>query len=311
VSNPSAPLPFGIRHVPGFVSPEAEREIEADIDEDDFWKEGFDVQRRVQRFRLSKSAGSGSDDDEEGDEKAHAAAAPASLRRLSERLAEETGLSARYACVEDIPILRSKGQTRKGDYASNHIVTTFESRRRRCPAGCRRCFVACVPVGKTAVQHLNRPARRSASCWSLESRDHWFDVRMDRGSMLVRTGDCLHNWRTSFVDAFDSSCNSGNSFSTNDTVRIIKFYSLLERSEEENCEDNDEAFGYIPKPSDMLRCTQPMPPLHDLLTIIVTTSPVKSNPSTELLERAMDTFMHGGPDFAYKCRKVIVCGTCR
>jgi hypothetical protein len=169
-----------------------------------------------------------------------------------------------------------------------------------------------VPVGKTAVQHLNRPARRSASCWSLESRDHWFDVRMDRGSMFVRTGDCLHNWRTSFVDAFDSSCNSGNNFSTNDTVRIIKFYSLLERPEEENCEDTDEAFGYIPKPSDMLRSAQPMPPLHDLLTIIVTTSPVKSNPSTELLERAMDTFMHGGPDFAYKCRKVIVCGTfCR
>jgi hypothetical protein len=126
--------------------------------------------------------------------------------------------------------------------------------------------------------------------------------------MLVRTGDCLHNWRTSIVDAFDSNYDSGNNVSTTDTVRVIKLYSLLEKSGEEEGEDNDESFGYTPKPSDMSGRTRPMPPLHDLLTIIVTTSPVKSNPSTELLERAMDTFIHGGPDFAYKCRKVIICG---
>ena len=51
-----------------------------------------------------------------------------------------------------------------------------------------------------------------------------------------------------------------------------------------------------------------MPPLPQLLTIIITTSPVKSTPSTELIERAMETFRHGGEEFAYHCPKVIVCG---
>jgi len=47
------------------------------------------------------------------------------------------------------------------------------------------------------------------------------------------------------------------------------------------------------------------------LTIIVTTSPIKSNPSTELLEKTFDTFHYGGYDFAYKCPKVIICDGCR
>ena len=54
-----------------------------------------------------------------------------------------------------------------------------------------------------------------------------------------------------------------------------------------------------------------MPPLEDILTIIVTTSPIKSNPSTELLEKTFSTFPNGGPEFAYKCRKLIVCDGCR
>ncbi|VEU35822.1 unnamed protein product [Pseudo-nitzschia multistriata] len=50
-----------------------------------------------------------------------------------------------------------------------------------------------------------------------------------------------------------------------------------------------------------------MPKLEDLLTVVVTTSPVKSNPSTELLEKVFDTFKKCGHDFAYKCHKVIIC----
>jgi len=55
----------------------------------------------------------------------------------------------------------------------------------------------------------------------------------------------------------------------------------------------------------------PMPPLEDVLTVIVTTSPIKSNPSTELLEMTFKSFPNAGDDFAYKCRKVIVCDGCR
>ena len=56
---------------------------------------------------------------------------------------------------------------------------------------------------------------------------------------------------------------------------------------------------------------KPLPLLSDLLTIIVTTSPIRSHPSTKLLEHTFDTFIHGGDDFAYNCRKVIICDGCR
>jgi hypothetical protein len=132
---------------------------------------------------------------------------------------------------------------------------------------------------------------------------------MDRGSLLVRSGDCIHSWRTRLVDAFDNSGAPGKDIGTTDVVRIIKFYTLLESSEENGCDDTDESFGYTTSPLDVAFRPHPMPAVQDLITIIITTSPIKSNPSTELLERAMDTFIHGGPDFAFKCRKVIVCGT--
>mmetsp|Transcript_19526 Transcript_19526/g.29383 ORF Transcript_19526/g.29383 Transcript_19526/m.29383 type:complete len:541 (-) Transcript_19526:57-1679(-) len=51
--------------------------------------------------------------------------------------------------------------------------------------------------------------------------------------------------------------------------------------------------------------------LADYLTVVVTTSPIRSNPSTELLEKTFDTFHYGGYDFAYRCQKVIICDGCR
>lgn len=54
-----------------------------------------------------------------------------------------------------------------------------------------------------------------------------------------------------------------------------------------------------------------VPPLEELLTIIVTTSPIRSHPSTELLERVFETFTMCGPEFAFKCRKLIICDGCR
>jgi len=71
-----------------------------------------------------------------------------------------------------------------------------------------------------------------------------------------------------------------------------------------------DAFGFMGKP-ETSQCDLPMPPLEQVLTIIVTTSPIKSNPSTEVIEKTFDTFKMAGHDFAVKCRKVIVCDGCR
>ena len=42
------------------------------------------------------------------------------------------------------------------------------------------------------------------------------------------------------------------------------------------------------------------------MTIIITTSPVRSNPSTLLLEETISTFHQAGPEFQ-ACKKILVC----
>jgi len=48
-------------------------------------------------------------------------------------------------------------------------------------------------------------------------------------------------------------------------------------------------------------------PLKDLLTIVVTTSPIISNPCTDMIEKVFSTFYFAGYDFATSCPKVIIC----
>jgi hypothetical protein len=344
VSNPSAPIPAGIQRIAGFVSPEDEARIDREVDDDKFWKEGFDVRKRVQRFRLTTTSEADADRDAATTATAPSTAegecrpreeAPPSLLRLSDRLRAETGLAAQYVSVEEIPVAGFQGM-RKGEFASEHVVTTFDSP----PFGSSengtnnddndhpRFFVACVPIGRSAIQHLNKPSRRSANCWKLESPHHWFDVRINRGSLHVRHGECLEGWRSCFVASLEfEEKMDGQQFNTSasacDMIRVIKFCALPSGGKETTDEEEKkvksrigkgrDGFGYNPDVQEDARgsvCPNPMPPLPDLLTIVVTTSPIRSNPSTELLEKAMESFALGGTEFAYRCRKVIVCGAC-
>jgi hypothetical protein len=329
VSNPSAPIPAGIQHVPGFVSPLDEILIEREIDDNLYWKEGFDVKRRVQRFRLSAETNADNDAAAAASEEKEClpmTEIPPSLLRLSDRFREETGLVAQRVTVEEIPVAGFQGM-RKGEFASEHVVTTFDSPPLgpdQENSGSGPFFVACVPIGRSVIQHVNRPSRRSANCWRLESPNHWFDVQINRGSLYVRRGESLHSWRSCFVASIeeeeeeDERGGSVNSASACETIRVIKFYAIPaggddEQEDEEkavsrNSEERD-AFGYKPDVDEAYSRPNPMPPLPDLLTIVVTTSPIRSNPSTELLEKAMDTFAFGGTEFAHSSRKVIVCGT--
>jgi len=198
------------------------------------------------------------------------------------------------------------------------------------------------------VQHYNRPGKRRVHHWSLLTSDHYTDLRLGHGSLLVKWGQFLHEWRTRFVaTTTTTTANSGVDTDSNAdidsdrseaSVLVVKFYTLpsadnddatgvnggaansdVAQPEEDIGDNNDDDsdsdgddFGYVggsgPIPMRLRLAPSSPPSLEELLTIIVTTSPIKSNPSTEMLERAMDTYLHGGTDFAYRCRKVIVCG---
>jgi hypothetical protein len=301
LSNPSVPLPLGLWSVADFVTEDQEATILQEIEANKFTLEGFHQRRRVQRYNEGLTS----------------TTTPTSLRDLKDRLEKLTGRCVQDVIIEEYEKLKWEIG---GEHASNHVVATFESsnpcRCRMTPVGDEdngkdndkdnknndacSCLVAQIPLRKSAIQHLNRPARRRGECWTLETPNHWTDVHMEQRSLLVKTDDCLSNWRTRVSAGSESP----------DSVLVIKFYSFPDNSGGENkttLVEGDNIFGYVPSDQDRIGRSGLAPPLEDMLTIIVTTSPIKSNPSTEVIERTLETFIHAGPDFAYKCRKVFVC----
>jgi hypothetical protein len=287
VSNAFVPLPKGLWFQGDFLGRQEEEKILEEINEGKFMWEGFDERRRVQRYSFYE---------DEGGEPI-----PQSLVALRDRLHQVTGRKALQLAVEECAVAWWSPP-------SKSRLTTFESGSHcSChdPSACS-CFVAQIPLGKAAIQHVNKPLKRQANCWDLESPDHWTDVLMGRGSLLIKTGDCLWNWRSQLKASPVCSEN----------VYLVTFYTLPTSSSSsehpgsipQNRVDHPDQFGYVPSGEDRIPLPdEPMPPIEDLLTIIITTSPIKSNPSTEVIEKAMQSFLLGGPDFAYKCRKVIVC----
>lgn len=285
VSNPSVPLPEGIWFQRDFVGEQEERDIIREIGGADFRWEGFDNRRRVQRYRFETTLNDGNGNDQ-------CSTPPLSLVRLRERLENVLNLKAMHVAVEEYSV-GSKRAT-SGEYNLHQEVSSFESVA-VCSCATCSCFVAQIPLRKAATQLFNKPKNRQVTCWGLESPDHWTDVLMDRGSLLVKSKDFLWNWRSRTKASPECS----------ESVYILRFYTL---PEEHNGSLEHEVFGYVPsKHDEYLSPDLPIPPLEDLLTIIITTSPIKSNPSTEVLEKAMETFVNGGSEFAFKCRKVIVC----
>lgn len=283
VANPSFKVPEGLIAYSDFVSLAEEHDLLQAIDESDYSWEGFDQRRKVQRFSFN-------------DKTSKEAAEP--FCKLRDKIKNITGWKATHIAIEEYAVDKVAFS---GDFASNQTVTTFES-----PAICStqessKCFIAQIPLKKAALQHLNKPKQRKVECWNLESANHCSDIYMARGSLFVKSTDCLWNWRSRVAASRE----------TDDCVTLLKFYSLSKEAlfQSKSAEDSSmDSFGYVPSSDDPAPSSgECMPPLEELLTIIVTTSPIKSNPSTEVLEKAMQTFVLGGTDFAYKCRKVIVC----
>lgn len=308
VSNPSVPLPGGVQTIPEFVSEQESHEILNSIDARKYVWEGFDQRRRLQRYILSPSSTNGLCELDENDDGMYPLEeAPSALVQLRDRLHEATGLSPTHAALELHPFHKHWSSRRRSDYASNHTVTTFESPTICADDDCR-CLVAQIPIERTVIQHWNRPAERKPNHWTLASPDHWTYVRIKRGTALVRTRECLNYWRSRIV-AVQEGQDCGGPLTEDSSVLILKLYTLPTRgpsSRDTEPIEHDDGFGYVPSSADR-RPEGPTPALPDLLTVIITTSPIKSNPSTEVLQRAMQTFSLAGTEFV-KCRKVIVCG---
>lgn len=339
VSNPRAPLPIGsVGVLPNFVSVEEaaslQEELSERIDDDSTW-EGFDgPRRRVLGYDLNEN------------ETSIPKTLLKLQRRLKEqtgldacnvKLEEYTPAYHRMAGQAYDPTVLStfashqrresacpcqhpaEDAFREGDGESDDDAST--STHRSCS-----CFLVEIPLwlptandnddddgaeqNLVLVQNWNQPEIRRAICWHLRSPEHYTDVRLHLNTAIVKRSDLLTEWRSSRVLLTTGAMNATPITTTK--IRILQFYNLASgEPTEAGTSDVDDTFGYVPSARDeierAIRLKMPTPPLSDLLTIIITTSPIKSNPSTEVLERAMGSFDKCGPEFATQCRKVIVC----
>jgi hypothetical protein len=269
VSNENVPLADHVHCLKELLNVEDEARILLEIDETQFHWEGFDQRRRVQRFAF------------DSDNEDNASPIRLSLEKLRQNLQSEAEFRFTHASVEEYAAESFSDN-------ANQIVTTFES---SClEKDCRKCCVAIIPLSHDVQVHWNRPLKRQAMCWTLETTNHQTNVLLKRGSAYLRSGDNLHFWRSRIAGI-------GNTKGL-----FIRLYSLSECLVESNAEN--DSFGYIPSQVPII--PSPMPPMEDILTIIVTTSPIRSNPSTELLEKVFETFRFAGDSFCCKCRKIIV-----
>ena len=265
-----------------------------------WWQvEGYERRRRVQRYSgalLEKHFGHMMDrvvDSIQGEQSAQ------HVRRPTQLIVEELQ-----------PDGRAAAKASSDEAGGNYSVTTFESARVcRCPSPSEcSCYVARVVLGPLPTTlGINKPAVRDVECWDLTSPHSAARVDMDVGSLTVRSGEVLREWRGR-VDATagqDGSASGGGSKKQGSGRSVVLTFRCIDEQDDSSDNSNRQA------PPPTYPTLEDMPPLSDLLTIVVTTSPIKSNPSTELLEKTLETFHHAGPEFAYQCRKVIVCDGCR
>jgi len=187
-------------------------------------------------------------------------------------------------------------------------------------------YIAELIIGNHTLQSYKRPIERSDECWDLIP-DKNTKILTLKNSLLVKTGESLYDWRCNNSSSLQhwknkSEINDGSDkylvgldlpdgmgkLTRGKDYRCISIKMRYDANPEKFLEH--EVLNGVKKRLSTLKVNRQVnyiPPLSDLLTIIVTTSPIKSNPSTEVLEKAFETFELAGHDFAYKCRKIIMC----
>ncbi|KAL3795855.1 hypothetical protein ACHAWO_010147, partial [Cyclotella atomus] len=191
------------------------------------------------------------------------------------------------------------------------------------------CYIANVTLVNNAIVHLEKPQIRDLDCWDVTTpiEEYSGELIMEENGAVVKMGDCLWNWRGRIMDVQEKSetlleDEIRKPVKKGAWVRTKKLKALNKRSitisfrgihpslqsiKKEQVED----VGLMDPQLLAKQIALASRPLSELLTIIVTTSPIRSNPSTEMLEHTFDTFQFAGEEFAFECKKVIVCDGCR
>mmetsp|Transcript_22799 Transcript_22799/g.54952 ORF Transcript_22799/g.54952 Transcript_22799/m.54952 type:complete len:708 (+) Transcript_22799:94-2217(+) len=200
------------------------------------------------------------------------------------------------------------------------------------------CYIAQLTLMNNAIQSIEKPLRRELECWDLAqpAQHHETKVIMEQNGVIVKRGESLWNWRGRIsdvrdkndVDDFKSTLNTCDSDDLSKEMNKIdigkkekKQWKRTKKLKASNkrciivnfrgiCQPEVTTTPKEPKTS-IPRCVSQSLPLSHLLTVIVTTSPIRSHPSTEMLQHTFDTFPFGGAEFAFECPKVIVCDGCR
>ena len=213
------------------------------------------------------------------------------------------------------------------------------------------CYIAQVTLVNDAIQLIEKPERRDLECWdvALPIEQHSTEMIMEANGVIIKMGDSLWNWRGRILDVEEKTSSEessvaptedsdGNSDVLSGEMKKLEVVSKSLRKKawtpgtkklktlnrrsivisfraihpspvtvEDKVDDAGDDAELLSQQQQALKTL----PLSELLTIIVTTSPIRSNPSTEMLEHTFDTFRFAGEEFAFDCKKVIVCDGCR
>lgn len=274
----SATRNAGISYRESFLGNEEVKEILDQVRTMDLSKEGFEQKRRSVTYSVHETM-----------ENHGADQSTSSMPCFLGNILKKLGKRATHVSIIEY-FEQEKYEGSSGDFSSHYMVTTFESLAKFSDEDKpieSSYFAAYIPL-QDITHHVHKPCLREPICWRLESNNHQTDLYTMAGSLLMKEGEFLDQWR-------------GKVQTVGKSAFVIKISKLPDESKAE-FSDN---FGCQKSERQLLRSV-PMPSLDSLLTILITTSPIRSNPSTEVIERIMETFTFAGEEFL-SCPKVIIC----
>ncbi|KAL7534376.1 hypothetical protein ACHAXR_005829 [Thalassiosira sp. AJA248-18] len=326
LSNPNANLPLHtLYEIPKIISGDEAAALIKAIDKQyyrEWCPEGYDRKNNVQRYS--------SIDECDGD--SETVSMEEAFGWIFDRIVSHSQPDARlHRPFEVVAIEHTPSSCRS-------VVNTFEQNT-FCPCRQRRdsndgqdascsCYIAQLTLMDNAIQSIEKPLRREVECWDLAQPADHHETKfvMEQNGVLVKTGESLWNWRGRISDVQDSDAASDDLCGEIDNLNVNKKekrqWTRIKKLNTSNKRCIIVTFRGILQPSvtpTPLESTKislpqelnPSLPLSKLLTIIVTTSPIRSHPCTDMLEHTFDTFHFAGDEFAYQCPKVIVCDGCR